>query len=217
MMLQSSPHQNARVFESGLPLSEGRFAIILLHGRGGSAQEVLHLGQALKLEDVTFLAPEAAGHSWYPNSFMAPVASNEPWLSSALALIDSLVVRCQQAGIGTAKLAILGFSQGACLATEYVARYPRHYGALIALTGGLIGPLEAELHHDGSLAGTTALLSSGDPDPHVPWSRVEASAKELIAMGASVHLQRHPGRPHTILGEEINDARKLMEVAWSPS
>lgn len=214
MTLQSPPHQGAPVLEGGPPLSQAERAVILLHGRGGTAQDILDLGEALGLDDVSCVAPQAAGNTWYPNSFMAPLASNEPWLTSALALIDSLVTRCQEAGIPTSKLAIIGFSQGACLATEYVARYPRHYGALVAFTGGLIGPPNADLHHEGRLTGTRVLLSSGDPDPHVPWSRVEASAKELTSMGASVHLVRHAGRPHTILGKEISDARKLMAEVW---
>lgn len=214
-MPPSSPHQGAPVLQGGPPLGKARRAVILLHGRGGSASDILGIKEALELDNVSFLAPQATGHTWYPNSFMAPLTSNEPWLSSALSLIDSLVMQCEEAGVHSSKLAILGFSQGACLATEYVSRYPRPYGALIALTGGLIGPPEAELHHDGRLEGTTVLLSSGDPDPHVPWSRVEASAKELTAMGATVYLMRHPGRPHTILPEEIMEARKLMKEAWS--
>jgi phospholipase/carboxylesterase len=214
MMLQASPHEGVPVLEGGSALGRAERAAILLHGRGGSAQDVLGLGEALGLDDVCFLAPQAASHTWYPNSFMAPLASNEPWLSSALALVDSLVSRSRKAGIDSPNIAILGFSQGACLATEYVARYPRHYGALVAFTGGLIGPPNADLHHEGRLTGTRVLLSSGDPDPHVPWSRVEASAKELTGMGASVHLVRHAGRPHTILAEEIGEARKLMAEVW---
>jgi phospholipase/carboxylesterase len=214
MMLQSSPHETAPVLESGSPLGQAKAAVILLHGRGGSAQDILGLGESLELEGVRFLAPQATAHSWYPNSFMAPLASNEPSLSSALIVVHSVVTRCLDAGIPTSKLAIIGFSQGACLATEYVASHPTHYGALIAFTGGLIGPPNADLHHEGSLAGTIALLSSGDPDPHVPWSRVEESASELTAMGASVHLNRWPRRPHTILHEEIMTARSLIQEAW---
>jgi predicted esterase len=214
-MLQSTPHQEAPVIEGGSPLGQAKAAVVLLHGRGGSAQDILELGEALNPDGVSLLAPQATGNSWYPNSFMAPLASNEPWLSSALALIDSIVVRCEEASVPISKLAIVGFSQGACLATEYVARHPRQYGVLIAFTGGLIGPPDAELHHDGRLTSTTVLLSSGDPDPHVPWARVERSAEELTAMGAIVHLMRHPGRPHTILSEEIDRARSLMEEVWS--
>ena len=213
-MLHSSSYETAPVLERGFPLGHAKMAVILLHGRGGSAQDILGLGESLELDDLTFLAPQATGNSWYPNSFMAPVASNEPWLSSALALVNSLITRCVEGGLTTSNLAIIGFSQGACLATEYVVRHPAHYGALIAFTGGLIGPPDAELHHDGSLAGTKTLLSSGDPDPHVPWSRVEESARELTAMGASVDLMRWPRRPHTILHEEIVAARTLLREAW---
>lgn len=214
MSLRSSPHAGAKVLEGGLPLGKGSRVIILLHGRGGSAEDILSLGRTLEFDDVTYLAPQAVGHTWYPNSFMASIASNEPWLSSALALTELLVNRCEEAGIAPSRLAIMGFSQGACLATEFVARNPRSYGALVALTGGLIGPGDTDLDHSGSLLGTRTLLSSGDPDPHVPWSRVEASARQLTTMGATVELMRYPGRPHTVLAEEIASARSLIEAAW---
>lgn len=217
MTLHSSPHAGAQIIQAGMPLADSGSAIVLLHGRGGSAREMVSLGEALRPEAVTYLAPQAANHTWYPNSFMAPIESNEPWLSSALALTELLVTRCEDAGISSQRLAIVGFSQGACLATEYVARHPRHYAALVAFTGGLIGPAESDLQHSGSLSGTRVLLSSGDPDPHVPWSRVEASAKQLTSMGACVELLSHPGRPHTILDEEIIAARNLLRDVWTRS
>ncbi len=215
MNLGSSPHAGAQVLVQGVPLGQSSAAVILLHGRGGSARDILGLAQAFALDNVTYLAPEATGHTWYPNSFMAPITSNEPWLSSALALIDSLVRRCENAGLATSRVGITGFSQGACLATEYVARHPQKYGALIGFTGGLIGPPGASLHHDGNLSGTAILLSSGDPDPHVPWSRVEETASQLRSMGATVRLLHHPERPHTILNEEILAARNLLQGVWA--
>lgn len=214
MNTHDSPHEGAEVQERGRPLRQADKAIILMHGRGGSAEDILALGEEIGLNDVSLLAPQAKNHTWYPNSFMAPLPSNEPWLSSALALIDSIVLRCESIGIPAPKLAIVGFSQGACLATEYVARTPRPYGALIAFTGGLIGPPGIELHHKGELTGTRVLLSSGDPDPHVPWSRVEESAKQLSDMGASVELVRRPGRSHTVLRDEVASARRILQAAW---
>ena len=159
------------------------------------------------------IAPEAAGNSWYPYSFLAPLQQNEPWLSSALTLVETLVLRCATEGVPPERIVLCGFSQGACLATEFVARHPRRYGALIALTGGLIGPAGSDLRHEGTLEGLPVLLSSGDPDPHVPWTRVEESAEVLGTMGADVEMQRWPGRPHTVLPQEVAMARKIVEKA----
>lgn len=210
-----SPHAHAEVVETGPPLASANSAAILLHGRGASALDILSLAGELGMSDTSFLAPQAAGNTWYPNSFLAPIPSNEPWLSSAIALVDSLVHRCVNAGIAPARIAIVGFSQGACLASEFVARHPRRYAAVLAFTGGLIGPPGFDLHHDGTLAQTPILLSSGDPDPHVPWSRVEQTAAQFVAMDAQVDLRRYPNRPHTILPEELPPARALLRAALS--
>src|SRR6202012_3341271 len=162
-------HANQPVLHAGAQLAEAEGAVVLLHGRGGSAEDILSLAQPLYQEGLTYLAPQAAGHSWYPNSFLAPREANEPWLSSALAKVDSIVAEIEAAGIPRDRIAVAGFSQGACLATEFVASNPARYAGLVAFTGGLIGPLDGNLHHEGSLAGTPALFLSGDPDPHVPW------------------------------------------------
>lgn len=204
------PHRDTPVIPFGCELGLARAAVVLLHGRGGSAEDILGIAEDFYDGRVAYLAPQAAQHIWYPYSFLAPVEQNEPWLSSALTKVRNIVETCTVAGIPQSKIVVCGFSQGACLATEFVAHHPAHYGALIAFTGGLIGPSDHDLHHDGSLGGTSALLSSGDPDPHVPWARVEASARELKRMGATVELQRHPGRPHTILGQELEAARVLV-------
>jgi predicted esterase len=161
-------------------------------------------------ERVAYLAPEAADHRWYPYSFMAPVAENEPWLSSALAKVGAVIKLAMDGGVSLQRIFVCGFSQGACLSTEFIARNPARYGGLVAFTGGLIGPADADLHHAGNLARMPALFSSGDPDPHVPWSRVLASAKQFTAMGAEVHTRRYPGRPHTVLPQEIESARQLI-------
>jgi phospholipase/carboxylesterase len=204
------PHANIPVAYAGHDLKGARCAVILLHGRGGSAEEILGLAESFYDERIAFLAPQAANHTWYPYSFLAPIDQNEPWLSSAFAKVENLIENCVMARIQRSNVVVCGFSQGACLATEFIASHPAQYGALIAFTGGLVGPSDLDLKHDGSLAGTRALLSSGDPDPHVPWSRVEASARELERMGARVELMRHTGRPHTILDKELEAARSLI-------
>ncbi len=212
-----SPHRESEIFERGVALDEAAGAVILLHGRGASAEDILMLGEHLQLSGVALLAPQATGHSWYPNSFLAPIESNEPWLTSALELVHHLVGRCAAAGIGAERVAIVGFSQGACLASEFVARYPLRYGAVVAFTGGLIGPPGSDLHHAGELLGTPVLLSSGDPDPHVPWSRVEETATQLTNMGAAVRVEQYRGRPHTILPGELQMAREFFGTFFLPS
>jgi phospholipase/carboxylesterase len=206
----ADPHRNQPVRHLGAPLTQASAAVILLHGRGGSAEDILGLAAGMYDEHFAYLAPEAAGHSWYPYSFMAAIEQNEPWLSSALAKVGATVKQALDAGIALERIFVCGFSQGACLSSEFVARNPGRYGGVIAFTGGLIGPPDAVLRHPGSLDGLPALFSSGDPDPHVPWSRVVASAEQFTAMGADVHMQRYEGRPHTVLPQEIEAARQIL-------
>jgi phospholipase/carboxylesterase len=214
-MAPNDPHRDAQVRSAGANLRDAFGVMVLLHGRGGAASDILSLGRELAPREMALLAPEAAGHTWYPKSFLAPLAENEPYLSSALGLIETLIERTESEGISSGRIILCGFSQGACLATEYVARHPRRYAALIALTGGLIGPPGSDLRHPGSLDGTPALFSSGDPDPHVPWARVEESAAELRTMHAEVQTRRYPGRPHTILPEELEMARALVQQIFT--
>jgi phospholipase/carboxylesterase len=208
--LVNDPHRDQPVHSLGAELPQAAAAVILLHGRGASAEDILGLASGMYDQRVTYLAPQAAGHQWYPKSFMAPIEQNEPWLSSALAKVMSVVQTAADAGLSLERIFLCGFSQGACLSSEFVARNAARYGGLIALTGGLIGPPDADLYHAGNLAGMPALFSSGDPDPHVPWSRVQASAEQFTAMGAEVHTQRFPGRPHTVLPQEIKAAREIV-------
>ncbi len=208
-----SPHRGARILQSGVALERAKTVLILLHGRGATAEDILALGEEFQLPDTTYLAPQAAGHSWYPNSFLAPLPSNEPWLSSALELIQTIIRQCENAGLAKNRIALVGFSQGACLASEFVARNGHRYGALIAFTGGMLGPPGGSLHHPGTLDNMPILLSSGDPDPHVPWSRVEQTAAEFTLMGADVRLKKYIARPHTVLPEEIETAQALLQSA----
>jgi predicted esterase len=214
MTTRLDPHANQPVRHRGAPLADAKGAVVLLHGRGGSAEDILSLAQPLYREGLAYLAPQAAGHTWYPNSFLAPREANEPYLTSALAKIASVVATIESAGITRDRIVVAGFSQGACLATEFVASNPARYAGLIAFTGGLIGPPDTNLHHDGSLIGTPALFLSGDPDRHVPWQRVQASAAELERMGAIVTARRFPGRPHTITAEEVELASTLVREAF---
>jgi phospholipase/carboxylesterase len=206
----TDPHRDQPVRTLGAELGQAAAAVILLHGRGASAEDILGLATEIYDDRIAYLAPEAAGHAWYPYSFLAPIQQNEPWLSSALAKVGTTVQSALESGVARERIFICGFSQGACLSTEFVARHPARYGGVIAFTGGLIGPPDADLHHAGDLAGMPALFSSGDPDPHVPWSRVLASAEQFTAMGADVQIQRFPGRHHTVIPQEIKSARELI-------
>ena len=211
----TDPHRDQPVRTAGASLTLAEAAVVLLHGRGASAEDILGLAGEMYDERIAYLAPQAADNRWYPYSFMAPIAENEPWLSSALAKVAAVVQLALDDSVALEHIFVCGFSQGACLSTEFIARHPARYGGLVAFTGGLIGPADSDLHHAGNLAGMPALFSSGDPDPHVPWSRVLASAEQFTAMGAQVKTQRFAGRPHTVLPQEIKSARELIFKALS--
>ncbi len=212
------PHRDTPVLEAGASLAVADGLVILLHGRGGSADDILSLKAVMEpeLEGVrlAWLAPAADRHTWYPNSFLAPRGQNEPYLTSALAKVEALVQLAGESGIAPERIVIGGFSQGACLSTEFVASHPARYGGLIAFTGGLVGPLGSAMNQSGDLGGMPALLLSGDPDPHVPWSRVEESATVLSRMGAEVTLERYPGRSHTVSREEIDLGKQLLTAVF---
>jgi phospholipase/carboxylesterase len=204
------PHRDQPILQRGAALDSAKGAVVLLHGRGASAEEILGLAQDFELPDLAYLAPEAAEHTWYPYSFLSPIEQNQPWLDSALKLVGETVERATTAGIERQKVAIVGFSQGACLATEFVVRNATRYGGLVAFTGGLIGPPGAKFAYSGDLASTLSFLGAGDRDPHVPWKRVEESAAVLSDLGAAVTLRRYPGLPHTINQDEIDHAKIIL-------
>ncbi len=212
--MRNDPHQGGAVRQFGTPLKKAGGAVILLHGRGSSAEDILAIANDLYLPRLVYLAPEAARNSWYPNSFLAPIAANEPWLTSALRKVKTTMQIALDAGMPADRIVIGGFSQGACLATEFVARHPQRYAGLIAFSGGLIGPPGADLVHDGDLAGTPAFFGSSDPDPHVPWKRVEQSAEILSQMGAVVTSRRYANLPHAISTDEIDLAKKMLQNAF---
>lgn len=185
-------------------------ALVLLHGRGGSAEDILSLTAYLNVKDYLFLAPQATGHSWYPLSFLAPPSDNEPWLSSALELVGKVVGKAGEYGIGEAQTYFLGFSQGACLAMEYIARNAKRYGGAIAFTGGLIGDEVYQSNYKGDFSGMPVFLGTSDPDFHVPVDRVEATADVLASMGADVNMKIYKDMGHTIQQDEIDEANKLI-------
>lgn len=198
------------ILEAGLRMEEASKAIILLHGRGGDARGILGLADELPLQDFAILAPQATNHTWYPYGFMSPVAANEPWLSSAIDLVHGLIDELIQGGIPSEQIYLAGFSQGACLTLESVARKAQRYGGVIAFTGGLIGATIDRSNYQGQFSGTPFFISTGDPDPHVPVSRVKESAIILQEIGAAVDQLILPGRPHTIILPEIERAGRLL-------
>ena len=205
------PHGGRPVRAAGVPLDRARAAMILVHGRGATAESILELSRVLVQEGFAFLAPQAAGGTWYPQSFLAPIAMNEPGISSGLSVIDSLVASVVAAGIPAERTMLLGFSQGGCLASEYVARHGRRLGGLAALSGGLIGPDDTPRDYPGSLDGTPVFLGCSDVDFHIPRERVELTAEVLRRMGADVDIRLYPGMGHTVNGDEIEAVRGMME------
>ena len=207
----SDPHRGQPVLTAGVGVEAARVVVVLVHGRGAGAESMLGLYAELGVEGVSSVAPQAAGSSWYPYSFLAPIESNQPYLDSALRRIEGLVGELFGRGIPYERIALLGFSQGACLATEFVARHPRRYGAVMGLTGGLIGPPGTARDYAGSLEGTPVFLGASDPDPHVPFERVRETEGVLAGMGARVELRRYPGMPHTVNEDELAACRALLE------
>lgn len=206
-----APHQGQPVLEDGAPVDEADAVLILLHGRGASAQGMLRWADEIDRSRVACLAPQAAGRSWYPESFLVPVEQNEPGLGSALQGISDLLARVQEHGIGPERTVLLGFSQGACLATTYAIRHPRRYGGIVGLSGGLIGPEGASFDVAGSLDETPVFLGCSDRDPYIPTSRVHETADALGAMDADVTTRIYEGMGHTINDDEREHVRRLLD------
>lgn len=203
-------HGGQPVLFAGAQLGESRAAMILVHGRGADARDILGLAEYFGRPDIAYLAPEAAGHSWYPNRFLIPVEQNEPYLSSALGVLGTLVADLEKAGIGAERLFLLGFSQGACLSLEFAARNPRRYAGVIALSGGLIGASVDASRYHGSLAGTPVFLGCSDIDPHIPLARVKESSAVMAALGAEVTERIYPGMGHTVTGDEVEEIVRML-------
>jgi predicted esterase len=207
------PHRGQPVLREGPEPSAARLAVILVHGRGASAADIMGLARELRISDVAYLAPQAAGSTWYPYSFLAPMADNEPGLTSALRVIDTLVGGLDAQHVPAARIGILGFSQGACLTLEYAARHPRRYAAIVGLSGGLIGPPGTPRTYGGSFDAAPVFLGCSDTDAHIPLERVHESADVFRRMGASVDERIYQRMGHTINADEIAAVHRLLSGA----
>ncbi|HUC43447.1 MAG TPA: dienelactone hydrolase family protein [Candidatus Sulfotelmatobacter sp.] len=205
--MTADPHAGQPVLHAGAALAHARIVAVLLHGRGGSAEDILGLASELSATDVAYIAPQAAGGTWYPHSFLAPISQNEPWLGSALRRVDAVI---RDLNVVSDRVAIMGFSQGACLTLEFAARNAGRYAAVVALTGGLIGPSGTPRDYPGSFDGTPIFIGCSDVDPHVPLERVHESTAVLTRMGASVDERIYPGMPHTVNQDEIHAVDALL-------
>ena len=213
----NGPHQDQPLLQQGKPLHEAQAAMILVHGRGATAQSILELAAVLPHPEMAYLAPQAAGNTWYPYSFLAPMPQNQPGLDSGLQAVAEAVAKVEAAGIPAEKIIIGGFSQGACLASEFVARNARRYGGLLVFSGGLIGPPGTPRNYHGSLAGTPVFMGCSDVDFHIPVERVEETAVTLTHLGAIVNKKIYPNMGHTIIQDEIDQALKIVNSVLATS
>ena len=209
-MPSPDPHNDQPVLHYGAPLESARLAAILVHGRGASAEDILGVAAELRANDIAYLAPQAADHTWYPYSFLTPIPKNEPWLTSALGVLGRLVANLGGHGYQPDRIVLLGFSQGACLSLEFAARNPQRYAAVVGFSGGLIGPPGTPRNYPGSLAGVPVFLGCSDIDAHIPLERVHESADVFRRMGAAVDERIYKGMGHTISGDELEAVRGLV-------
>jgi predicted esterase len=209
-MSSPDPHADQPVYAAGAALGDARLAVVLLHGRGAGAPDMLGFAGELHVPGVAFLVPQAQGSTWYPQRFLAPFADNEPWLSSALEKVDRVVRHAAASVGGHERVVVAGFSQGACLALEYVVRHARRYAGVAGLSGGLIGPPGSSRDLTGSLEGTPGFLGCSDRDPHIPVSSVDEAADVLTRLGAAVTQRIYPGMGHTINADEIEAVRAML-------
>jgi predicted esterase len=206
----AAPHHGMRVVEAGEPLAKARAAMILLHGRGATADDIMTIGAEVMHPGFAYLAPQAEGNAWYPYPFTAALEANEPYLSAALGVIESLLARVE-ATIPAQRVILLGFSQGACLTLEFATRHARRYGGVVGLSGGLIGPADTPRDYPGSFDSTPVLLGCSDVDPHIPEERVAEAAEVFKRMGAKVTMRLYPGMGHTVNPDEIAAVREIVE------
>ncbi len=205
------PHAGQRLLHAGAPLDEASMVMIMVHGRGAGPGDILGLSGEIHRQGLCFLAPEAAGWSWYPQSFLAPRRANEPYLSSAIHQLASLLQRLETGGVPRRRMILMGFSQGACLSLEVAARHQHRYAGVVAFSGGLIGAeLDADYGGPG-LAGTPVFLGCSDRDPHIPLPRVQESSKLMERLGGVVTERIYPGMPHTINQDEIRWLQSLVD------
>jgi phospholipase/carboxylesterase len=207
----AGPHQGQPVVQEGEPLETARAAMILAHGRGASALDIMTIAAEVMSPGVAYLAPQAAGSVWYPNPFTAPLEANEPYLSSALEVIASLLSRVQ-ATVPTERIMLLGFSQGGCLVLEFAARNAQRYGGVVGLSAGLIGPDNAPRNYPGDFQQTPVFLGCSDVDPYIKKERVSMTAEVFQRMGAEVTARLYPGMGHTSNADEIEVVRSIVKA-----
>jgi predicted esterase len=213
--MNADPHASQPVLKRGPQPADARITIVCVHGRGASAEDILGLAGELRLADVAYLAPQAAGNTWYPYSFLTPTEKNEPFLSSALHVLEQTVDSLAQQGVARDRVALMGFSQGACLSLEFAARHAERYAAVIGFSGGLIGPPGVPRAYGGNFEGTPVFLGCSDVDSHIPLERVHESAEVFRRMGAAVDERIYPRMGHTINNDEISAARALLGAQTS--
>lgn len=206
----ADPHAGQPVLRAGARAPEARLAMIMIHGRGASASDVIGLAQEFAERDVAYLAPQAAGSTWYPYSFLSPIDRNEPGISSGLQVTESLLDSLARDGVGADRVVLLGFSQGACLALEFAARNARRFAGIVGLSGGLIGPDGTPRDYPGSFDGTPVFLGCSDRDPHIPLARVHDTAAVFRRMGAAVDERIYPAMGHTVNADEIDAVRAML-------
>lgn len=205
------PHVDGGTVHFGPALDAAAAAVILMHGRGDSAHGILLLAPELRAPGVAFVAPQASGSSWYPDSFLAPIEVNEPWLSSALRRMATLAGDLVASGVPPERTVLMGFSQGACLTLEFAARNAQRYGGVVAFSGGLIGRDGTPRDYEGSLEGTPVFLGCSDIDPHIPLTRVQESTLIMEGLGGEVEERIYPGMGHTVNEDEIEWAHELLK------
>jgi predicted esterase len=210
MTSPNDPHAGQPVLHRGPSPAEARLVAIMIHGRGASAEDILTLTQELRPKDVAYLAPQAAGHTWYPYSFLAPIEQNEPGITSGLRVISGLIDQVAREGVKSDRIVLIGFSQGACLSLEFAARHVQRFAGVAGLSGGLIGPPGTPRDYTGSFEGTPVFLGCSDIDPHIPLDRVHESAEVFRRMGADVDERIYPRMGHTVNRDELDAVSAIL-------
>ncbi len=207
-----SPHQSQPILTAGESIQRAKAAMLMVHGRGARAEDILSLANQFDFPEFAYLAPQAADNTWYPNRFLNPISENEPWLTSALTFVGDVLAQIVQAGVPPERIILLGFSQGACLTLEFAARNARRYGGIVGLSGALIGPDDTPRDYLSSLAGTPVFLGCSDVDFHVSKERVSQTADVMRSLAGDVTERLYPNMDHTINQDEIDFVRSIMQV-----